>query len=405
MAISDSKLKVLNGKKHEKAPIKMADRDGLTVYHRKTGTLSFVFRYRYNGKQQNLSLGTYPLMSLSEARQQAVECKKILAGGQDPKLERSLEKAKILHAVTVKEALDYWIDNYAAKNRSNHEKHRAQFEKHIYPYIGSVPLDKCETRHWVKVFDDITNGKHYRAAPKASGYILQNAKQALKFCRNRQFAKSNALDDLNITDVAEHQQKKDRVLSWTELLDVLYWTTSLRAKWYYKNLVYLLIVFGCRTQELRLSTVDEWDLNEMVWTVPKRHSKTGAEIKRPIPVSLKPYIEELVEDCEVGELLLGTMKRSEAVSNYGRNLWKLLGHSSPWTLHDLRRTFATMINDLGIEPYIVEQLLGHALAGVMAVYNHSHHLEKKRIALDSWVAKLHEEHEGAKILEIKEWRR
>lgn len=405
MAISDSKLKALNGKKHEKAPIKMADRDGLTVYHRKTGTLSFVFRYRYNGKQQNLSLGTYPLMSLSEARQQAVECKKILAGGQDPKLERLLEKEKILQAVTVKQALDYWIDNYAAKNRSNHEKHRAQFEKHVYPYIGHIPLDKCETRHWVKVFDDITNGKHHRAAPKASGYILQNAKQALKYCRNRQFAKSNALDDLNITDVAEHQQKKDRVLSWAELLDVLYWTTSLRANWYYKNLVYLLIVFGCRTQELRLSTVDEWDLNEMVWTVPKRHSKTGSEIKRPIPVSIKPYIEELLEDTNAGELLLGTMKRPEAVSGYGRTLWKLLGHNAPWTLHDLRRTFATMMNDLGIEPYIVEQLLGHALAGVMAVYNHSHHLEKKRIALDSWVAKLHEEHEDAKILEIKEWKK
>ncbi|MZI94234.1 DUF4102 domain-containing protein [Vibrio sp. CAIM 722] len=405
MAISDSKLKALNGKKHEKAPIKMADRDGLTVYHRKTGTLSFVFRYRYNGKQQNLSLGTYPLMSLSEARQQAVECKKLLAGGQDPKLERLLEKEKILQAVTVKQALDYWIDNYAAKNRSNHEKHRAQFEKHVYPYIGNIPLDKCETRHWVKVFDDITNGKHHRAAPKASGYILQNAKQALKYCRNRQFAKSNALDDLNITDVAEHQQKKDRVLSWAELLDVLYWTTSLRANWYYKNLVYLLIVFGCRTQELRLSTVDEWDLNEMVWTVPKRHSKTGSEIKRPIPVSIKPYIEELLEDTNAGELLLGTMKRPEAVSGYGRTLWKLLGHNAPWTLHDLRRTFATMMNDLGIEPYIVEQLLGHALAGVMAVYNHSHHLEKKRIALDSWVAKLHEEHEDAKILEIKEWKK
>ena len=405
MAISDSKLKALNGKKHEKAPIKMADRDGLTVYHRKTGTLSFVFRYRYNGKQQNLSLGTYPLMSLSEARQQAVECKKVLAGGQDPKLERLLEKEKILQAVTVKQALDYWIDNYAAKNRSNHEKHRAQFEKHVYPYIGHIPLDKCETRHWVKVFDDITNGKHHRAAPKASGYILQNAKQALKYCRNRQFAKSNALDDLNITDVAEHQQKKDRVLSWAELLDVLYWTTSLRANWYYKNLVYLLIVFGCRTQELRLSTVDEWDLNEMVWTVPKRHSKTGSEIKRPIPVSIKPYIEELLEDTNAGELLLGTMKRPEAVSGYGRTLWKLLGHNAPWTLHDLRRTFATMMNDLGIEPYIVEQLLGHALAGVMAVYNHSHHLEKKRIALDSWVAKLNEEHEDAKILEIKEWKK
>ncbi|EJL6395943.1 site-specific integrase [Vibrio navarrensis] len=404
MALSDSKLKALNGKKHDKAPIKIADRDGLTVYHRKTGTLSFVYRYRYNGKPQDLALGSYPLMSLAEAREQAIECKKTLASGQDPKLQRLLEKEKILQAVTVQQALDYWLENYAAKNRANHEKHRAQFEKHVYPHIGHVPLEQCETRHWVKVFDDITNGTHYKAAPKASGYILQNAKQALKFCRNRQFAKSNALDDLNITDVAEHQQKKDRVLSWAELLDVLYWATSLRGNWYYRNLIYLLIVFGCRTQELRLSTVDEWNLTEMIWTVPKHHSKTGSEIKRPIPVVIQPHIEELLVNAG-NEWLLGEVKTPEAVSNYGRNLCRLLGHTTPWTLHDLRRTFATMLNDLGIEPYIVEQLLGHALSGVMAVYNHSHHLEKKRVALTSWVSKLHEQHEDAKILEIKEWKK
>ena len=153
MAISDSKLKALNGKTHDKAaPIKIADRDSLTVYHRKTGMLSFVFRYRYNGKPQNLVLGNYPLMGLSEARQQAIDCKKVLSTGQDLKLVRSLEKTRILHAVTVKQALDYWIDNYAAKNRSNHEKHRAQFERHVYPYIGACYSNFYTANHKVSSF-------------------------------------------------------------------------------------------------------------------------------------------------------------------------------------------------------------------------------------------------------------
>lgn len=404
MALTDSKLKALNGKKHDKAPIKLADRDGLAVYHRKTGTLSFVYRYRYNGKPQDLALGSYPLMSLSEAREQAVECRKTLANGHDPKLQRQLKKEKILQAVTVKAALDYWLDNYAAKNRANHEKHRAQFERHVYPYIGHLPLEQCETRHWVKVFDDITSGTHHRAAPKASGYILQNAKQALKFCRNRQFAKSNVLDDLNITDVAEHQEKRERVLSWTELMDVWHWTDSLSSNWYYRNLVRLLIIFGCRTQELRLSKVEEWDLKEMNWTVPKQNSKTGSEIKRPIPEAMQPYIEKLIENAG-NDWLLGEVKTPEAVSVYGRILWKKFDHKEAWTLHDLRRTFATILNDIEIEPYIVEQLLGHALSGVMAVYNRSQHLEKKKVALATWVSKLDEENEESNILELKEWKK
>ena len=58
----------------------------------------------------------------------------------------------------------------------------------------------------------------------------------------------------------------------------------------------------------------------------------------------------------------------------GRMLYKRLGHSEPWTLHDLRRTFATTLNNMGIAPHVVEQLLGHSLGGVMAVYNRSQYL-------------------------------
>ncbi|CBJ88928.1 Site-specific recombinase, phage integrase family (fragment) [Xenorhabdus nematophila ATCC 19061] len=61
------------------------------------------------------------------------------------------------------------------------------------------------------------------------------------------------------------------------------------------------------------------------------------------------------------------MKKPEAISQFGRNLWKKLEHSEAWTLHDLRRTFATKLNDMGIAPHIVEQLLGHAFPGIMAL--------------------------------------
>lgn len=295
-----------------------------------------------------------------------------------------------MQVVTVKDALTYWLDNYAAKKRANHEKHRAQLEKHVFPFIGHFPLDQCETKHWVTVFDDITNGTHHRPAPKASGYILQNCKQALKYCRNREYAHSTALDSLNIADIGEHQEKKDRVLTWLELKGVWDWSHDIKSNWYYRNLASLLVVFGCRTQELRLSTVNEWNLETMLWTVPKKNSKTGNEIVRPIPEKLKLLINSLIEESN-NQYLLGELKRAETVSAFGGGLWKKLGHEKAWTLHDLRRTFATVLNDIEIEPYVVEQLLGHALGGVMAVYNRSQHIEKKRVALDVWVAKLNDE--------------
>lgn len=400
MAITDSRLKSLLGKKHDGRPIKLADREGLSVYHFKSGKLSFVFRYRYANKPQELTLGSYPELTLLRARKQATECKQQLAKGYNPKVEKQLQREQILKAVTVKDALEYWLENYAVKNRANHEKHRAQFKKHIYPYIGHLPLEDCETRHWVQVLDDVTNGVHYRPAPKASGYILQNAKQALRFCRNRQFAHSMVLEDLNITDIGEHQGKKDRVLSWSELMDVWYWAHDIKSSWYYRNLALLLVVFGCRSQELRLSKLAEWDLNEMIWTVPKSNNKTNTEIKRPIPKQMKGYIQAVIEQAK-SEYLLGEFKRPETVSSFGGGLWKKLGHKEAWTFHDLRRTFATLLNDMQIEPYVVEQLLGHSLGGVMAIYNRSQHIEKKKVALELWLAKLTDKAIGENVRAIR----
>ncbi|MEZ8580093.1 tyrosine-type recombinase/integrase [Vibrio splendidus] len=400
MNITDSKLKSLHGRKHDGVPIKLTDRDGLYVYYRASGALSFVFRYRYMKKPKDLALGRYPVMSLIQARAEARRCNEILAGGMDPKVQRDLDKKKTFEAVTVKEALEYWLLNYAEKHRKNYVKHRSQFEKHVYPLIGHLPLEQCETRHWVEVFDAITNGVYHRPAPKASGYILQSAKQALKYCRVRHFAKSHVLDDLTISDIGEHQGKRDRVLTWEELQDVLDWTKDTKRTLYYRNLLQLLIVFGCRTQELRLSTKDEWDMKRMVWSVPKVHSKTGSIILRPIPESMRECIQLLKEHSKT-EYILGSFKRPEAVSGFGGSLWKKLEHKSSWTLHDLRRTFATRLNDMEIEPYIVEQLLGHALAGSMGVYNRSQHLEKKKRALESWVGRLVQEDMPKNVLTLR----
>lgn len=148
------------------------------------------------------------------------------------------------------------------------------------------------------------------------------------------------------------------------------------------------MVFGCRTQELRLSTIGEWDLKDWVWTVPRENSKGGERIVRPVPADVREYITALMDQNRESGLLLGEIKNPEAVSQWGRMLYKKLGHSEPWTLHDLRRTFATTLNNMGIAPHVVEQLLGHTLGGVMAVYNRSQYIPEKLDALNKWMDRL-----------------
>ncbi len=379
--LSDKKLKALLGSERE-APIMIADGEGLSVKVSKQGNVSWIFSYRLGGrgsKLERLTLGRYPDMPLKLAREKREQCRQWLAGGLDPKTEIELSTEETLKPVTVKDALEYWLVNYARRKRSDEELVRAQLRKHIYPRLGRYPLTRCETRHWVACFDEINQTK-----PMTAGRMFQISKQALRFCKVRRYAASDALAFLTIQDVGQPSGQRDRVLSDSELADVWRCTDSDDQQPYYSRLLKMLVLFGARTMEVRLSRWSEWDFTSWIWTVPKEHSKTREKIVRSIPEAIRPWLEELKRETGKTGLLLGEDRTRQAVSLKGRRLFKDFHHNEPWTLHDLRRTFSTGLNNMGIAPHIVELLLGHALPGVMAIYNRSLYLPEKLDALNKW---------------------
>ncbi|MFX1230587.1 site-specific integrase [Escherichia coli] len=383
--LSDKKLKALLGSERE-APIMIADGEGLSVKVSKQGNVSWVFSYRLGGrgsKLERLTLGRYPDMPLKLAREKREQCRQWLAGGLDPKTEIELSTEETLKPVTVKDALEYWLVNYARRKRSDEALVRAQLRKHIYPRLGRYPITRCETRHWVAYFDEINQTK-----PMTAGRMFQISKQALRFCKVRRYAASDALAFLTIQDVGQPSGQRDRVLSDSELADVWRCTDSDDQQPYYSRLLKMLVLFGARTMEVRLSRWSEWDFTSWIWTVPKEHSKTREKIVRSIPEAIRPWLEELKRETGKTGLLLGEDRTRQAVSLKGRRLFKDFHHNEPWTLHDLRRTFSTGLNNMGIAPHIVELLLGHALPGVMAIYNRSLYLPEKLDALNKWYDRL-----------------
>ncbi|EFH4291177.1 site-specific integrase [Escherichia coli] len=398
--LSDTSLRKMLGREIDRDRF-YADGDGLSIKVSKIGVITWYFSFRIGGREsysQRVKLGNYPDLSLKAAREKREQCRAWLAEGKNPKHRLNVAIHETLKPVTVKEALDYWIREYAVYKRTNVDKHIEQLRKHIFPYIGDYPLSMCETRHWLECFARVRND-----APVAAGYLLQMCKQALKFCRVHRYAVSNALDDLTIDDVGRKQNKRDREHSSQELADIWQECSGKKFKPYYSSLLRLLVVFGCRTQELRLSRITEWDLKDWIWTVPKEHSKGGEKILRPIPVVIRPFIQQLIEQHKNSGLLLGEIKKPEAVSQWGRMIYKRLGHIESWTLHDLRRTFATTLNNMGIAPHVVEQLLGHTLGGVMAIYNRSQYLPEKLDALNKWMERLEVisgQYSNVKILKV-----
>ncbi|HHZ5694932.1 TPA: tyrosine-type recombinase/integrase [Escherichia coli] len=382
--LSDSTLKKLAAVQAEKERF-YSDGGGLEIKHSKGGKLTWYFRYRTGGREvaaERLKLGAYPELSLKAAREKRAQCRVWLAEGKNPRYELCATVQEALKPVTVKEAINYWLDEYAKDNRKDYIKLVQRMDKHIICHIGAIPLDKCDTRQWIACFDRVR-----KKAPVAAGHVMQTCKQALKFCRRRRYAFSNALDDLIVSDVGKRAEIRERVHSNSELKEILRAIDGDVFAPYYSALMRLLIVFGCRTAEVRLSEIKEWDLKEMLWTVPKEHSKTKVTIFRPIPDGILPFIQKLVDQNRHTGLLLGELKKDTTVAQYGRNAHKRLNQEH-WTLHDFRHTFTTMLNDLGVDPHIVEHITAHQMPGQQKTYNHSRYLQAKRDALNLWVERL-----------------
>ncbi|WP_406704186.1 tyrosine-type recombinase/integrase [Sodalis sp.] len=377
--LSDKKLKNLLGVPREKYEF-FADGAGLSVRVSTVGGISWTFTYRNSGTIQRVTLGRYPDMSLKLAREKRDECRTWLAEGKDPRRQLKLLKHESLKPVTVKDAIEYWLKHYAIDNRNDCNNISLQLNKHIYPHIGDMALSDCETRYWLQCFDRMK-----KTVPVSSGKLLQVCKQALKFCRVRRYFVSNALDDLVVSDVGLKESRRDRVLTDTEagqLWNAINNTNIFLP--YYSAWLKILMAFGCRGAEARLSHWDEWNFEKWVWTVPREHSKSNAPIVRPVPEKMQPYLEKLKACNYKTGYLLGEYKHQAAVSVWGCRVWKTLNHNASWTPHDLRRTLATGLNDMGVVPHVVEQLLGHAMPGVIGIYNRSQYLLEKLDALNKW---------------------
>ncbi|ELN2578449.1 site-specific integrase [Enterobacter kobei] len=390
--LSDKFLKALLGRPRDKQTT-ISDGRGLSARVSKTGGISFVYFFRIAGRDSApiwMTIGRYPDMSLKTAREKRDQCRTWLSEGKDPRVYFRLKNEEALRPVTVKDAVDYWYENYAKKNRKRHEWIYKKYLNHIFPFIGKYPLSEVDIPLWLSCFDRI---RKYGETQSAA--MLTELKQILKYCRVRQMTVCRTLDDLSISDVGKNAKKSTRVICDEYLKDI--WSEYFHnrgegqhrlASQYRKRMFVLCMVLGCRMSEARLSTIDEWDMEKWQWIVPPEHSKNGVEIIRPIPEGLRQWVANVYEDNKRKKYFLGKLVHAGQVSGDGCKVHRIFKHKERWSLHDFRRTLSTNLNEMGVDYQVVESLLGHSIPGVAGIYNRSKYLTQKLEALNLWFSYL-----------------
>ncbi|EIL1428047.1 integrase arm-type DNA-binding domain-containing protein [Escherichia coli] len=407
--LKDVELARRNGVERDKEET-LSDGGGLYARCQKGSLVTWYFQYkRKGGRATKVYFGRYPDVSLKVARGLRQECREWLAQGKDPKTEyerRRAASAEQAKRITVADAVTYWLDNYVRARRERPDPVIRRMNTYIISVIGSRPLDECSAGVWRDCISKIADKYPYTA-----GKVLSDCKQALRYCDACEYASSNALNKLTISMVGgTPAEKRARVLENDEIIDIWKATSDGSLTPYYADLMRLLIVFGCRTAEARLSRIEEWDTDKWIWTVPKEHNaKGGVTIRRPVPDAIQPMIARLIQMNKKTGLLLGVEKPETTVSAWGCNACKKPrfrgcegSNRKPWSFHDLRRTFSTYLNGtLHVAPHVVEQLLGHVMQGVMAVYNRSEYMPEKTEALNQWVEWLNVLASGGNVISLQ----
>jgi integrase len=396
MALSDTWLKANNGKERV-ALEERGDREGLSVRITPRGKITFQLRYRYDGRPRRLDLGSYPLMSLKEARAQAQRLRARHEQGHDPQIVRCLEKQAIIKADSIESLFRQWYEAYCKKNKKGHHDILRSFELHVFPSIGKLPAEQVTVHEWLNLLE-----KHATLRPGIAERILINAKQMLKWAVRRKLVVTSALAGINAKE--DLQIKKlpgSRTLSGEEITRV--WRAIENSRMATKNRLFLklCLIYGCRNGELRQAEKSHFDFVRNVWTVPPGNHKlghaTGKPLLRPITPETAPLIKEAMALSNGSRYLFTNTGSDDPMGTsaplalpYNVMQW-LRRHEKfemdHWSIHDLRRTARTNFSTL-TAPHIAEIMLGHRLPGAWQVYDHHDYLQEQAEAYTAWFRKL-----------------
>jgi len=354
------------------------------------GTKSWMVMYRVRGGapgKRRLTLGRYPVISLAKARERARRIFELAFDGIDPAEGRPPAREP---APSFEKVAEQFISRYAKpKNRGWHRQ-QVDLAREFTPYWGTRRIDTITRRDVLDVLDQISD----RVSPLRANRQLALIRKLFNWCLERGVLEISPAANVKPPG---REVSRDRVLSDDEIRSV--WVCCDAVGHPFGAIFKLLVVTSQRREEVGRMLWADLDLGKGSWTIPRERSKNGVANEVPLSPLALAIIKELPR-FEGEDLVFSASNGSgRPASGYSKAKLRLdrmiaarrASEGSPempeWWLHDLRRTAASGMAQLGVPPHVIERVLNHisgSQAGVAGIYNRYGYLPEKRQALDAW---------------------
>ncbi len=386
MPLSDTKLRALLNKPCDQLKT-ISDRDSLSVRVTPKGKIIFQYRYRFEGKGRRYDLGSYPNLSLSEARACIPELKGIVESGMDVKAVKTANKASLkeAHLPKLEDCMELFLEKYIVSLRESTQRHYVYtLRKHI-PNAFKQPVEHITRKEWYEYFDRVSD----QTTPQMANSLIKKLKTCLNFCKERDFIANHSLDDIRTKSVGLPSSTGDRTPSIAEIKAILEEFGRTKSYPTTVNTVRMIVLTGARCGEVRRMKVSDIDFDSCLWTVPKEKSKTNTKIIRPLgPKALELVLWQVKTFGGLSDYVFPSASYKNeigpaTINKMCRTIVKRMDIER-WSVHDFRRSLSTILTEEGVSLHVTEKMLGHKLGGILSVYNKSEYIEEQRKAYALW---------------------
>lgn len=390
---------------------KISDGDGLSLVIQPNGSKLWWLRYRFGGKEKTLSFGQYPLISLKQAREWAIDARKMIAQGGDPMSAKREAQNAIKEAVSVApytETVEIigreWFEKFGAQWVDSHgSKVIRRLERDLFPYLGRDEIKAVTPAALLSVLRRV----EARGALETAHRLLQNCGQIWRYAVATGRAESDITQSLRGALPPAKETHLGAITDPSEIGALLRNIDEYKGSEVVRLALRLAPLVFVRPGELRQACWSEFDLAGRLWTIPEGRMKA----KRPHVVPLSEQVLAVLNDLRAvhsGELLFPSPRSAARCLSDVALLAALrrMGYEKEeMTAHGFRALASTNLEQLGYDSRLIELQLAHAdQDAVRAAYKRETHMlriEERRDMMQSWADYLDALRTGARVVPFR----
>ncbi len=385
LPLSDTQIK--NAKPSE-SDYKLSDGNGLYLLITATGGKLWRLKYRFNGKEKLLAFGSYPEVTLAEARNRRDQARQFVANGTDPgEMKKRLQAEKAKQAANTFEAVarEWHAKNYSTWVPAHGDQVLRRLELDVFPMIGRKPIAELDPADVLAPLQKI----EMRGAKETAHRVKQTCGQVFRYAVATRRAQRDVTADLRGALAKVTSTHLGSITEPAKVAELLRAIDGFEGSLVVKSALQFAPMVFVRPGELRQAEWAEFDLDNAIWEIPASKMK----MKKPHMVPLSSQAVKILRDLR---RLTGSGRyvfpcnRSTArpMSNMtlGAALRRLGYGQGEMTPHGFRAMARTILDEVLQErPDFIEHQLAHAVRDPNGrAYNRTAHLAERRRMMQLW---------------------